>query len=245
MPQEKEGPGGRSALLAEEGGANEELPGESDDDEGALMMAQAAVISAVPTRSPAFFTPAYAGGPVHLNEERATVQPGDTSDDSGGSDDGVDTGASNHMTGIGAAFFKLDRNVTGTVKFGDGSLVDIVGRDTIVFAARDGRHRVLTDVYYIPRLRSNIISLGQLDEVGCQVLIEDGVLRVRDPTKELLAKVRRSTNRLYKIVLTLAQPVSLLAHANDDAWRWHERFGHLSFDGLKKMGKGAMVRGLP
>ena len=36
------------------------------------------------------------------------------------------------------------------------------------------------DVYYIPQLRSSIISIGQLDEHGSEVLIKDRVLRIRD-----------------------------------------------------------------
>ena len=36
------------------------------------------------------------------------------------------------------------------------------------------------DVYYILQLRSSIISIGQLDERGSEVLIKDGVLMIRD-----------------------------------------------------------------
>ena len=45
----------------------------------------------------------------------------------------LDSGASNHMMGSKAAFSELDDDVTGTVKFGDGSRVVIRGRDTIIF----------------------------------------------------------------------------------------------------------------
>ena len=45
----------------------------------------------------------------------------------------LDSSASNHMTGFKAAFSKLDDDVTGTVKFGDGSRVAIQGRITIIF----------------------------------------------------------------------------------------------------------------
>jgi hypothetical protein len=38
----------------------------------------------------------------------------------------------------------------GSVKFGDGSNVEIRGRGTVIFQCRNGEHRVLTDVYYIP-----------------------------------------------------------------------------------------------
>ena len=70
----------------------------------------------------------------------------------------LDSGASNHMTGYKASFSELDGDVTDTVKFGDGSRVAIQGRGTIIF--RNGEHRALTDVYYIPQLRSSIISIG-------------------------------------------------------------------------------------
>jgi hypothetical protein len=39
----------------------------------------------------------------------------------------------------------------------------------VLFAYTNGEHRALSDIYFIPRLRSNIMSLGQLDENGCQV----------------------------------------------------------------------------
>ena len=45
----------------------------------------------------------------------------------------LDSGAYNHMTSSKAAFFELDGNVTSTVKFGDGSRVEIRGRGTIFF----------------------------------------------------------------------------------------------------------------
>ena len=44
----------------------------------------------------------------------------------------LDSGASNHMTGSKDSFSKLDGDVTGTVKFGDGSRVAIQGRGTII-----------------------------------------------------------------------------------------------------------------
>ena len=92
----------------------------------------------------------------------------------------LDSGASNHMTGSKEAFSELDGNVTGTVKFGDGSRVAIRGRGTIIFRCQNGEHRALTDVYYILQLCSSIINTSQLDERGSEVLIKDGVLRIRD-----------------------------------------------------------------
>lgn len=66
----------------------------------------------------------------------------------------------------------------------------------ILLTCMTGEHRAITRVYYIPRSRSHFISLGQLDESGCQVLIQDGVLCVRDREHRLLAKVNQAPNRL-------------------------------------------------
>ena len=69
---------------------------------------------------------------VNLDEPRAQVHLGHV-----GADQEQlwyrDSGASNHMTGSKDSFSELDGDVTGTVKFGDGSRVAIRGRDTIIF----------------------------------------------------------------------------------------------------------------
>jgi hypothetical protein len=119
---------------------------------------------------------------VFLNEDRFVPVP--TDDERWY----FDSGASNHMTGSRKMLTKLDESIRGTVKFGDGSVVQIHGRGTVVFTCRNGEHRALTGVYYIPRLRTSIISLGQLDEVGCKSEIGDGELKLFDRQRSLLAR---------------------------------------------------------
>ena len=69
---------------------------------------------------------------IHLEESRAQVHLGRVG---GGMEQRwyLDSGASNHMTGSREAFSELDGGVTGSVKFGDGSMVEIRGRGTIIF----------------------------------------------------------------------------------------------------------------
>jgi hypothetical protein len=52
------------------------------------------------------------------------------------------------------------------MRFGDGSTVEIQGKGTIAFQGRTRDQWVLRDVYFIPKLRANLISLGQLTEIG-------------------------------------------------------------------------------
>lgn len=157
----------------------------------------------------------------------------------------LDTGATNHMTGVRSAFSDLDTGIVGTVRFGDGSVVKIEGRGTILFTCKNGEHRALANTYFIPRLTANIISIGQLDEAGFKVLVDEGVMRIRDEERRLLAKVPRSPSRLYILDVDIARPVCLAAHAKEDAWLWHARFGHVNFGALRKMGREGLVRGMP
>jgi hypothetical protein len=72
----------------------------------------------------------------------------------------LDTSATNHMTGCKSTFTDIDLNIQGTVKFGDGSMVHIKGMGTVVFCCMNSEHRAFTGVYLIPKLTTNIISVG-------------------------------------------------------------------------------------
>jgi hypothetical protein len=69
-------------------------------------------------------------------------------------------------------------------------------------------------VYYIPRLKVNIMSLGHLEEGGCTIIIKQGFLRIIYESGRLLTKVRRFASRLYIHELKVVQPVHLLAKTN-------------------------------
>jgi transposase InsO family protein len=157
----------------------------------------------------------------------------------------LDTGATNHMSGARMAFAELDTAVRGSVSFGDGSVANIEGCGTVLFNCKNGEHRSFVGVYYIPRLTSNIISIGQLDEAGYKINIDDGVLRIREQSRRLLARVARRADRLYVLDLDIARPVCLAARGKEEAWRWHARMGHVNMNALRKLAREEMVRGLP
>jgi hypothetical protein len=102
--------------------------------------------------------------PLHIEEPKAKAYLGTSSDDERIEGWYLDTGATNHMTGHGDAFAEIDRTVTGTVKFGDGSVIEIKGIGTIIFACKIVNTRLSAGVYYIPRLKNSIINIGQLRE---------------------------------------------------------------------------------
>lgn len=107
----------------------------------------------------------------------------------------LDNGAINHMTGDLQKFMESCEGIIGKVRFGDGSSVEIKGKGSILFRCKTGDQWLLLGVYYIPRLRSNLVSLGQLTENGHRIVMDDDVLEVHNKMMAILImKVTRSLN---------------------------------------------------
>ncbi|XP_013633311.1 PREDICTED: uncharacterized protein LOC106339020 [Brassica oleracea var. oleracea] len=139
---------------------------------------------------------------VYLNEKN--VKPKDFEDSS--NNDRIwylDNGASNHITGKHDYFKTIDESITEKVRFGDDSRIDIKGKGSILFVSQNGSKKVLADVYYIPDLKSNIISLGQATESGCEIKMKDGYLTLHDKDGKLIVQAKRSVNRLYKVLMDI------------------------------------------
>jgi hypothetical protein len=75
-------------------------------------------------------------------------------------------------------------------------------------------------------------------------MIRKGFCNVYDVEHSLLARAPRMKNRLHLLQTQLAAPVCLVAKANDKAWLWHSRYGHLNFRALHQLGTKEMVEGM-
>lgn len=146
------------------------------------------------------------------------------------------------MTGHHEALASLDTSVRGMVRFSDGSLIEVEGFGSVVHQTKAKGYKVLTEVYFIPKLRSNIVSLGQLEEDSCKIVIEDGTCNVFDVERSLLARAPRVKNHL--LTTQLVAPVCLIAKTSDKAWVWHGRYGHLNFCALRDLGEKGMMEGM-
>ena len=157
----------------------------------------------------------------------------------------LDTGATNHMTGRKELFTKLGDSVTGSVKFGDNSRIQIKGRGEIEVNQKDGSILCLGNLLFVPQLEANILSLGRLDEEGYRMIMGEGKLTIFNSNGNLFAEVYRSKGRLYLLKLSIVDQCLIASEDTTEDWLWHSRFGHLSFHTLKEMSSKRLVEGLP
>jgi hypothetical protein len=179
-----------------------------EEEESTLFMASTAVIKAVAAHA----HPSV----VHLDEGKLFIQLGKN----GGGDGArwiLDSGATNHMTGVRVVFSEIDLSVHGTVHFGDGSVTNIEGCGTILIKCKTDGHKALTGVYYIPCLKANIISLGQMEEAGYKIVLESGFLKLWNRAGTLTAKVKHGASHMYVLHCDVDRPVCLAAQGTSPA----------------------------
>ena len=123
------------------------------------------------------------------------------------------------------------------MKFGDNSAMDICGKGSSLRKCLNGEELELKAMLYRPQLCVNILSIGQLDEEGYSIKLQDGFLFIYDQHGKLLTKVRRSDGRLYRLKLDVVNSCLLTKEQDEKVWLWHRCFGHLNFRTLKSMAK--------
>lgn len=57
--------------------------------------------------------------------------------------------------------------------------------------------------------------------------------------------MKRSANRLYKVIINDVNGVCLLTKAGELTWLWHSRLGHVNFNSMNLLSKNRMAYGLP
>ena len=113
------------------------------------------------------------------------------------------------------------------------------------FLQKDDVMGLIQDVYYLPHLKTNILSMGQLTEKGYSIFLKDRRLHLKDKQGRLVARVEIGRNRMYKLNLRSIREKCLRVDVEDKASLWHLCFGHLHHDDLKELAKKNMVHGLP
>eukprot|EP00253_Pinus_taeda_P009201 PITA_09201 len=169
----------------------------------------------------------------------------------------LDSGCNNHMIGNIALFSKLGQNVKSQVTLGTDSKIYVMGKGEVKIFTKKGEKKTIVDVYYVPGMKCNLLSIGQLVQKGYNVFFVNDECTIMDraPSKRCIAEVKMTRNRMFpltiKIDLKNKEVIAAMSQEafqsvpKDENWLWHLRFGHLNSAGLNLLSRKRMVRGLP
>ncbi|XP_074328428.1 uncharacterized protein LOC141666337 [Apium graveolens] len=110
----------------------------------------------------------------------------------------LDSGCSNHMTGEKSWFIELDESFRHSVRLGNSTKMAVQGKGKIRFEV-EGITQVVTDVYYIPNLTNNLLSIGKLQEKQLTILIKNDVCKIFHHQRGLIVETRMTSNRMFLI----------------------------------------------
>ncbi|PNX61211.1 copia-type polyprotein, partial [Trifolium pratense] len=96
----------------------------------------------------------------------------------------LDSGCSNHMVGNKNWLYEFDENYRDTVKLGDDSKMNVVGKGNIKLRI-NGRVHVITEVYYIPGLKTNLLSIGQIQQKNVTIIFKNDTCKIFHDDKGL------------------------------------------------------------
>jgi len=159
----------------------------------------------------------------------------------------LDSGCSNHMSGNKLWFTELDEKFRHSVKLGNNSRMAVMGKGCVKLKVAGAIQRI-DEVYYIPELRNNLLSIGQLQEKGLAILIKNNTCKLFHPTRGLIMEIAMTVNRMFIMLATIPSKESVAffqTSEESEAQLWHSRFAHLSFKGLRMLYYKKMVNGLP
>lgn len=150
------------------------------------------------------------------------------------------------MTGNKGWFCEINESFRHTVKLGNNSKLAVMGKGNIIFEV-EGITQLISDVFFVPELSNNLLSIGQLQEKGVDIHIKGGMCKVYQTQRGLIMNTRMSANRLF-IVFAFRKPLSskcMKVEGGEVENLWHKRYGHLNNKAIHTMQYKGMVKGLP
>ena len=149
------------------------------------------------------------------------------------------------MCGMKEAFVDIDESYKGKITFGDLSQRPVEGRGRILIKLKNGEQKFITEVFYVPDMKNNILSLGQFLEKGFEVQMKDKNLKIFDESGAMIASVKMTRNRMFPLDLNIYLSNCFKAEISNMTNLWHLRYGHLNCESLMLMEKNKMVLGIP
>jgi hypothetical protein len=156
----------------------------------------------------------------------------------------IDSGCIQHMTGDPRMFASLEENgeYQEKITFGDNSKGKVKGLGKIAIS----NDHSLSNVLYVASLSFNLLSIGQLCDLGYQCLftLNDVVVSKIDDKQVIFKGFRYNNFYLVDFTSEDANLMTYLFTKTSLGWLWHRRLAHVGMNTLNKLLKKELVRGL-
>ena len=150
----------------------------------------------------------------------------------------VDSGASNHLCNDLSVFKTINYGDPKDVVLDDNRVVKSKGVGSVHVMVKQGTHYTpihIQNVWYVPDLACNLLSVVQLSEKGYSVRFSHSGCQIADTDGSVIAESQRVGNlwRLNASIIPSPKGQALAALYTVDLQLWHKRLGHVNTESVK------------
>lgn len=157
----------------------------------------------------------------------------------------IDSGASRHFTHH-RDWFTNFQPYSDSVIFGGGEEYTVVGKGNVQIRTR-GRKLIFLDVYYVPGMELNLLSINQIltHSPWLDVTFSSLQCSIIDRETQTTVVVGREDYGLFKLVDSGdSRELAMAAKCSSVSTLWHQRYGHLNVHCLSQLVREDLVIGL-
>lgn len=169
----------------------------------------------------------------------------------------LDSGATNHVCRYRNRFhnyksidseriYSADSKENDELKaigIGDVDIETIVNNDIYSLTLRN--------VYYVPNLRRNLMSISQIEAKNKKIVFDNGTAKIINKETKRIVGAAHECNGLYVVVTNDTKENSSQVETNiiadnyiDESKMWHQRFCHVNVANIRELSEKGLVRGL-
>ena len=151
----------------------------------------------------------------------------------------VDFGAMMHVCNNKEQFRTYDEfSIEQQVLIGSHNKAKVLRNGNVKVKMSSDKMLILTNVFYVPDIKNNLVSTNLLCKSGVKVVLESDKLILSK--NEIFVGKGYATDDMYKLSI-INKEVSSCTYIVDSSYLWHARLGHLNFKYLKFMSKHGMI----
>lgn len=159
----------------------------------------------------------------------------------------IDSGCTDHLVNNKNVFKEiviLDKPVKIAVAKNNNYLSAIGVGNILAYGIVNGKHLeyLIKNVFYVPELRRNLLSVKKLEQEGIKVTFENGKVKLINKNNCLVGLGKREN--LYEINFNLNKNECFNVSLNNEFMKWHKRYAHLNYQSLEKLIKRNLVDGI-
>lgn len=123
----------------------------------------------------------------------------------------MDTGYSNHLSGNKKWLVDFESGKRTKIRCVDDKYLNVEGMENVRVVLNNGKSALIQNVWYVPNMKSNMMSVGKLIEKGISITMKENLLKLYDCNQKLIMKSEQGRNRIFKVNVKIENSECLCA----------------------------------